>query len=66
VDGATYLALFNLADAEGAVPVALRDIGFASGATVRDLWEKRDLPRASGSFAPLHAPAGAGLYLLSI
>ncbi len=56
-----YLALFNTRD-RGAdpgagvpVPVVLRDLGIDGNARVRDLWERRDLPIATGTLAP-HVP----------
>jgi phospholipase/lecithinase/hemolysin len=63
-----YLALFNTRD-RGAetlagvpVPVPLGDLGIDGSARVRDLWERRDLPVASGTLAPVVPWHGSALY----
>jgi hypothetical protein len=48
-----------------AVPVDLSALGFAQGARVHDLWSHQDLGNATGTFAPIIAFHGAGLYRLS-
>ncbi|HVU23412.1 MAG TPA: glycoside hydrolase family 27 protein [Opitutus sp.] len=48
-----------------AIPVALADLGFAHGATIRDLWIHRDLGEVTGTFAPEIPFHGAGLYRLT-
>ncbi|WP_223649646.1 NPCBM/NEW2 domain-containing protein [Hymenobacter psoromatis] len=47
------------------VPVALAELGFTGGATVRDLWSGRSLGAVSGEFAPYVRRHGAGFYRLS-
>lgn len=57
-------AKVDVAD-ESRVAVSLADLGIQGEATVRDLWNKKDLGSVSGEFArqiPLH---GAGLYRIS-
>ncbi|MEI9994371.1 MAG: glycoside hydrolase family 27 protein [Rhizomicrobium sp.] len=70
LDGARYVALFNLRDttadgAPAAVPVALAALGLDGPVQVRDLWRRRDLPSVRDVFAPTIPPHGAGLYRLS-
>ena len=47
------------------VPVALADLGLASGATVQDLWSGQPLGRFTQEFAPFVRRHGAGFYRLS-
>lgn len=47
------------------VVVSLKDLGFVSGARVRDLWTHTDLGEVSGEFAPVVPFHGAALYRLS-
>jgi hypothetical protein len=56
----------NESKAEGvAVPVELRELGFADGARVRDLWTHADAGEVDTTFAPVIPFHGAGLYRLS-
>ncbi len=48
-----------------AIPVSLSELGFTNGAKVRDLWNKKDLGRMTGEFAPSIPSHGAGLYRIS-
>jgi hypothetical protein len=70
-DGATYLAVFDVRDAQpGAaparpVPVDLAALGFEGEVSVRDLWQRADLPTVQGRFSPDVAPHGARLFRLS-
>ena len=47
------------------VPVALKELGFAAGATVQDLWTGREVGWFSGEFAPFVRRHGARLYRIS-
>lgn len=47
------------------VPVALRELGLASSATVQDMWTGRPVGVFSQEFAPYIRRHGAGLYRLS-
>jgi hypothetical protein len=64
-----YLALFNAriepAGSRSAVPVQLQELGLAGPARIRDLWAETDLGIFRGSFAPVIAQHGAGLYRVS-
>jgi alpha-galactosidase len=60
-----YVALFNTSDKTREVFIALKDLGLDGRREVRDLWARRDLAPASGRFAQLVPPHGAGLYRLS-
>jgi hypothetical protein len=64
--GAYYLALFNTEDgpAPRSVRFPLSALGLDGPVRVRDLWARADLGAASGSFAPMIEPHGAGLYRL--
>lgn len=64
-----YIALFNAKDpapnasAERlAVPINLKDAGFAGSCRVRDLWQHTDLGTFKGQFAPVIPFHGAKLY----
>ena len=52
-DGDVAVGLFNVSDAEGARTVTfdLARAGLSGSQHVRDLWERRDLPDAAGSFS---------------
>jgi hypothetical protein len=60
-----YLALFNAREASSAVALGLSDLGIRGPARIRDLWQRKDLGVVSGSFAPVIARHGAGLYRVS-
>ena len=63
-----FLVFAALPDSGGVsapVPVSLRELGFANGAKVRDLWQKKELGRFANSFAPSLPSHGAGLYRIS-
>ncbi len=69
--GARYLAVFNLADADGqgleagiAVPVRLADLGLAGPAAVTDVWTGKAAGVVAGEFAPVVPFHGARLYRL--
>ena len=47
------------------VPVALKELGLAAGATVQDLWTGQTMGRFAGEFAPYVRRHGARLYRLS-
>jgi len=59
-----YVALFNPSDKAREVSIALKDLGLDGVQQVRDLWARQALGAASGRFAQLIAPHGAGLYRL--
>lgn len=59
-----YVAVFNAGAAAANVPVDLAALGFTGAVQIRALWEKADLGGFTGSFSPLVASHGAGLYLL--
>ena len=42
-DGSFTVALFNLGDTEAKVAVSWSDLGISGGASVRDLWQRKDL-----------------------
>ncbi|MES2442480.1 MAG: glycoside hydrolase family 27 protein [Pseudomonadota bacterium] len=58
-----YLAVFNTGDKPRTLAFPLARLGLAA-ATVRDLWEARDLGRATGTVACAVPPHGALLYAL--
>lgn len=65
--GEVYLALFNISDGEGTIPVSvnLDELGFEAGCSVINLWTGEELERASESISvdlPAHA---CRLYKLS-
>ncbi|MBO9733250.1 MAG: glycoside hydrolase family 27 protein, partial [Chitinophaga sp.] len=70
-DGAVYLAVFDIRDAQpGAastrpIPVELATLGLHGRVAVRDLWHHADLPSVEGTFSPEVAPHGAALFRLS-
>lgn len=47
------------------VPVTLAELGFPTGASVRDLWTHEELPEVRDEFAPVIPFHGAGLYRLT-
>jgi alpha-galactosidase len=59
-----YVALFNPSDQAREVSIALRDLGLGGIREVRDLWTRRPRAAASGRFAQVIPPHGAGLYRL--
>ncbi|HET8655091.1 MAG TPA: glycoside hydrolase family 27 protein [Longimicrobiaceae bacterium] len=64
-----YLAVFNARDPStgenAGIPVAVPELGFEGAYRVRDLWQKKDLGRFTGDFAPVIPWHGAGLYRIS-
>ncbi|RYX86694.1 Melibiase subfamily [bacterium] len=52
-------------EAPNVVPISLTELGFNSGANVRDLWSKKNLGRMTGDFSPAIPSHGAGLYRIS-
>jgi hypothetical protein len=64
-DGSYTVALFNLGQTEKDITANFSDLGLSGTATVRDLWNHRDLGKANGSFTaddiPIH-----GVRLLKI
>ncbi|MBT3377611.1 MAG: glycoside hydrolase family 27 protein [Lentisphaerae bacterium] len=63
--GAKFVALFNVSDEKRTVAVKLEDLEIKGTASVRDLWQKRDLADCSTQFSAEIAPHGAGLYKLT-
>ncbi len=59
-----YLALFNTGDKAKEVGLSLRYLGLTGTVGVSDLWEGRDLGRATGRIAATLPPHGAALYRL--
>ncbi len=64
-DGSLAVACFNLADAPDELAVDFRDLGLPGSVRVRNLWERRDLGRASGRLAVPVPAHGAQLVRLS-
>jgi hypothetical protein len=60
--GDRYVALFNVSDKEREVSVALSLLGLGGKATVRDLWEGKDLGQVEGRVSARLASHGAGLF----
>jgi hypothetical protein len=57
-DGSLTVALFNLGEAEAKVAVSWSDLGLTGGASVRDLWQRKDLGKFdTGYNATLEAHA---------
>ncbi|WP_157543951.1 glycoside hydrolase family 27 protein [Mucilaginibacter paludis] len=65
--GDKYVALFNPADGDEPVKIAvqLKELGFNSACKVRDLWSNKDLGKFTGEFAPAINKHGTGLYRIS-
>jgi hypothetical protein len=59
-----YLGLFNTRHAEtnSAITVSFAEMGVKGTATVRDLWQHKDLGHFENTFSPEIAPHGAALY----
>jgi hypothetical protein len=49
-DGSFTVALFNLGDTEAKVSVAWSDLGLSGSASVRDLWQNRDLGKVETGY----------------
>ncbi|MDQ1681665.1 MAG: alpha-galactosidase, partial [Frankiaceae bacterium] len=64
-DGSYTVALFNLGRAESDVTAKWSDIGLKGGATVRDLWARKDLGRADNGFTASDVPIH-GVRLLKV
>ncbi|RYG56515.1 alpha-galactosidase, partial [bacterium] len=47
------------------IPVSLQELGFANGAKVRDLWNKKNLGTIKGGFNPVISSHGAALYRIA-
>ncbi len=47
------------------IPISLAELGLAGTASVRDLWQKKDLGIIKGEFSPVVAPHGAKLFRLT-
>jgi alpha-galactosidase len=63
--GRTAIGVVNTSWQRREIPVDLSEIGFAHGATVRDVWAGKDLGRLSG-IQIIHVPKhGAALYIFS-
>jgi alpha-galactosidase len=59
-DGSVAVGLFNRSESSAPISVNFKDIGVASNATVRDLWQHKDLGSLSGSYTqevPRHGAA---------
>ncbi|HEX3913596.1 MAG TPA: glycoside hydrolase family 27 protein [Steroidobacteraceae bacterium] len=60
----TYIAVFNLRDTVAIIPIKPAELGISGAVSLRDLWQRADLPMVRGEF-PAQIPAhGAGLYRL--
>jgi len=55
-DGSYTVALFNLGDAEAKVSVAWNDLGLSGSASIRDLWQHRDLGKFDAGYDATLAP----------
>lgn len=64
-DGSYTVALFNLGRAESDITAKWSDIGLTGSASVRDLWARKDLGRADGSFTASDVPIH-GVRLLKV
>ncbi len=60
--GERYVALFNVSDKEREVSVPLSLLDLGAKASVRDLWEGKDLGAAEGRVSARLASHGAGLF----
>ncbi|MEO6909325.1 MAG: glycoside hydrolase family 27 protein [Edaphobacter sp.] len=63
--GRVAVGLFNRSWSVRYVSVDLAEIGFRSGARVRDVWQEKDLGRQSGVFARTLPKHGAALLIVS-
>jgi alpha-galactosidase len=69
--GDKYLALFNAKDAgdlvrdSAGIAVQLKDLGFSSTCTIKNLWTGKKLGVFSGEFAPVIQRHGVGFYRIS-
>jgi alpha-galactosidase len=57
-----YLAVFNVGESAAEIRVDWKDLGLGESASVRDLWEKKDLGSAKDGYTFRVAPHGAGMY----
>ncbi|MET3566017.1 hypothetical protein ABIC47_001502 [Leifsonia sp. 563] len=64
-DGSYTVALFNLGRAESDITAKWSDIGLTGSATVRDLWARKNIGRADGSFTASDVPIH-GVRLLKV
>jgi alpha-galactosidase len=63
--GRVAVGLFNRAWDRRPISVDLKDIGFADGANLRDVWEGKDLGRRSGVFTETIPKHGVTLLIVS-
>jgi alpha-galactosidase len=62
---AKAVALFNRADKPASITLHLSEVGFGSGAKLRDLWQGKDVAAASGAYTPTVPAYGAVLLKVS-
>ena len=55
-DGSVTVAVFNLGQTDADMTVSLADVGLSGSAKVRDLWAKKNLGKAEGSFTATDVP----------
>ena len=63
--GRVAVGLFNRSWSKRDVSVDLAEIGFGSGASVRDVWKQKDLGRHSGVFTDMLVKHGVTLLIVS-
>ncbi len=64
-DGSYTVALFNLANVPSRVTVQWRKVGFTGSATVRDLWQHRNLGTTPRGFSTVLAPHASRLLVVT-
>lgn len=55
-DGSVTVAVFNLGQTDADMTVSLADVGLSGSVKVRDLWAKKDIGKAEGSFVATDVP----------
>lgn len=55
-DGSVTVAVFNLGQTDADMTVSLADVGLSGSVKVRDLWAKKDVGKAEGSFVATDVP----------
>ncbi|MBI1780624.1 MAG: alpha-galactosidase, partial [Sphingobacteriales bacterium] len=67
LSGAKYLAVFNTADSsfEKAIVVSLKELGFSTTVTIKDMWTGKTVGKFNNEFAPVIKSHGAGLYKIT-
>ena len=50
VDGSNAVGIYNTGEPQGPVTVQFRDLGLGKSATLREVWEGKDLGRLENSF----------------